>query len=140
MERFWHKRFSPDPACGLCFFPHGESSSGKGVRHMLKPLFAVLATFAIIKVGLDLIVGSTFSVDLWLGRMYRLPTISLSELPDVCTPIVKMFPVVPLFPSFCSWLWASWPCWKWIDEGIIKTVRHVFLGVPSLHLTSLSVP
>jgi hypothetical protein len=65
---------------------------------MLRPLFAVLATFAIIKVGVDLIVGSTFSVDLWLGRLYGLPNISLTALPDVCTPIVKMFPVLPVLP------------------------------------------
>ena len=98
MERFWHKRSSPNPARGLCLFPYSESSSGKGVGHMLRPLIAVLITIAIIKVGLDLIVGSTFSVDLWLGRMSWLPTISFTELPDVCTPIVKLFPVLPFLP------------------------------------------
>jgi hypothetical protein len=65
---------------------------------MLRPLIAVLATFAIIKVGLDLIVGSTFWVDLWLGRMNWLPTIPSTEVPDVFAPIVKLFPVLPFLP------------------------------------------
>jgi hypothetical protein len=62
---------------------------------MFKPLIATLLTIAIIKVGLDVIAGSTFSVDLWLGRMSWLPITSLTELPDVCAPIVKLFPVLP---------------------------------------------
>jgi len=63
---------------------------------MLRPLIAVLATFAIIKVALDLIVGSTLAADLWMGGMYRLPTISLTAVPDIFAPIVKLFPVLPV--------------------------------------------
>jgi hypothetical protein len=59
---------------------------------MLRPLSAILAMFALIEVGLDLIAGSTFSVDLWLGRMYWLSNMSLNGIPDMVASIFQLFP------------------------------------------------
>jgi hypothetical protein len=65
---------------------------------MLRPLVAVLVTFAAITFGLELLAGPSVPVDMLLGRMYWLPITFSNELPDISTPIIRLFPVLPLLP------------------------------------------
>ena len=65
---------------------------------MIKQIIAVIAMFILIRLGLEFLAGPNPRLDLLAGRMYWLPVPPLQGLPDIFSPITRVFPVFPLIP------------------------------------------